>query len=390
MGLLMIYADYNGSAPLCQDVQDYLTQRMIKGPFANPNAIHHMGQKVLMGMENARSVCAKYLGTLPKHLFFNSGSTEGISHVFYSEVLTHFKEKKIIITSGIQHSAVVNSANHYAKHFDLEHRVLPCLSNGVIDLELLEKWLSKDGKQVLLVSIMAANNETGVIQPYKEIAQLCRKSQIPFLCDTTQLIGKDLFNFDESGVDYAVLSGHKIGAMTGTGILMVREPARMIPMIIGGGQERSLRGGTQHYLGYETLAVALSDFEKKKSRIQELKELRLKFEKDLVTNFPKIIILGGAANRLATTSFISYPGIHGQAVQIELESDDIFVTTSSACSDNSPTTSKVLKAMGIQDDVGRGAVRISLGLCSKGDEYDRIFTALSNAFKKLVKIDIHI
>jgi len=386
----MIYADYNGSAPLCQDVQDYLNQRIVKGPFANPNAIHFMGQKVLMGMENARAVCAKSLGTLPKHLFFNSGSTEGISHVFYSEVLTHFKEKKIIITSGIEHSAVVNSANHYAKHFNLEHRVLPCLGNGTVDFELLKQWLAKDGEQVLLVSIMAANNETGVIQPYKEISQLCRKHTIPFLCDTTQLIGKDHFNFDESGVDYAVLSGHKIGAMTGTGILMVREPQRMIPMIIGGGQERNLRGGTQHYLGYETLAVALTEFDKKKLRLQELKENRLQFEKALQDKFPKLIILGGEADRLATTSFISYPGVHGQAVQMELESDDIFVTTSSACSDNSPTTSKVLKAMGIKDDVGRGAIRISLGLGSKGDEYPVILKSLTTAFNKLLKIDIHV
>ena len=386
----MIYADYNGSAPLCQDVQEYLSQRIVKGPFANPNAIHFMGQKVLMGMENARAVCAKSLGTLPKHLYFNSGSTEGISHVFYSEVLTHFKEKKILITSGIEHSAVVNSANHYAKYFNLEHRVLPCLSNGTVDFELLKQWLAKDGEQVLLVSIMAANNETGVIQPYKEIAQLCRKHTIPFLCDTTQLIGKDLFNFDESGVDYAVLSGHKIGAMTGTGILMVREPSRMIPMIIGGGQERSLRGGTQHYLGYETLAVALTEFDKKKLRLEELKENRLQFEKALQDKFPKLIILGGEADRLATTSFISYPGVHGQAVQMELESDDIFVTTSSACSDNSPTTSKVLKAMGVKDDVGRGAIRISLGLCSKGDEYSVILKSLTSAFNKLLKIDIHV
>ncbi|PIP95204.1 MAG: cysteine desulfurase [Bdellovibrio sp. CG12_big_fil_rev_8_21_14_0_65_39_13] len=386
----MIYADYNGSAPLCQDVQEYLSQRIVKGPFANPNAIHFMGQKVLMGMENARAVCAKSLGTLPKHLYFNSGSTEGISHVFYSEVLTHFKEKKILITSGIEHSAVVNSANHYAKYFNLEHRVLPCLSNGTVDFELLKQWLAKDGEQVLLVSIMAANNETGVIQPYKEIAQLCRKHTIPFLCDTTQLIGKDLFNFDESGVDYAVLSGHKIGAMTGTGILMVREPSRMIPMIIGGGQERNLRGGTQHYLGYETLAVALTEFDKKKLRLEELKENRLQFEKALQDKFPKLIILGGEADRLATTSFISYPGVHGQAVQMELESDDIFVTTSSACSDNSPTTSKVLKAMGVKDDVGRGAIRISLGLCSKGDEYSVILKSLTSAFNKLLKIDIHV
>lgn len=385
----MIYADYNGSAPLCSEVKKYFTDRIQKGPYANPNAIHYLGQKVLMGMENARAVCAKALGTVGKHIFFNSGATEGISHVFYSEVLTHHKDKKIIITSGIEHSAVVNNANHYAKIFNLEHRVLPCLPSGVVDLEKLNQWLKEEAGNIILVSIMAANNETGVIQPYQEIAKSCQKHNVPYLCDTTQLIGKDEFNFDHSGADYAVMSGHKIGALTGTGILMVKDPSRMIPMIVGGGQERSLRGGTQNYLGYETLAVALDAFNKLKPRVTELKTKRLAFEAELKKRLPKLVILGGEADRLATTSFISYPGVHGQAIQIELESDDIFVTTSSACSDNSPTTSKVLKAMGIQDDVGRGALRISLSLCSDGSEYDQILKSISNAFQKLLKIEIH-
>lgn len=385
----MIYADYNGSAPLCPEVKKYFSDRIQKGPYANPNAIHYLGQKVLMGMENARAVCAKALGTLPKNIFFNSGATEGISHVFYSEVLTHHKEKKILITSGIEHSAVVNNANHYAKIFNLEHRVLPCLANGVIDVEKLKTWLSSEAGNIIMVSIMAANNETGVIQPYREIAELCRPFHVPYLCDTTQIIGKDEYHFDQSGADYAVMSGHKLGALTGTGILMVKDPSRMIPMIVGGGQERSLRGGTQNYLGYETLAVALDAFNQFKPKIAELKAKRLAFEKELKNRFPQLVILGGEADRLATTSFISYPGVHGQAIQIELESDDIFVTTSSACSDNSPTTSKVLKAMGVKDDVGRGALRISLSLCSTGEEYNNILKSLTNAFSKLLKIQIH-
>src|SRR5690606_2263476 len=131
-------------------------------------------------------------------------------------------------------------------------------------------------------------------------------------------------------------------------------------LIFGGGQEGGLRGGTQNYIGNETLAVALKAFDEQKNELSKVKEYRLEFEKNIKEKFPEVVIVGEEAPRLASTTLIAYPGIHGQAVQIELESNDIFVTTSSACSDNQPETSKVLKAMSVGDDIGRGVVRISL------------------------------
>jgi len=237
-----------------------------------------------------------------------------------------------------------------------------------------------------MVAVMAANNETGVIQPYVEINSLCLKNNIPYLCDTTQYIGKTPFNFKELNIDYAVCSGHKLGALTGTGILLVKNPENLLPLIIGGGQEKGLRGGTQNYLGNETLAVALKTTEENYANIQALKEKRIEFEKKIKMAFPTVVIIGENAPRLATTTYISYPGIHGQAVQIELEALDIFVTTSSACSDNMPSTSKVLKAMGVSDDVGRGVVRISLCLNSPLNYYDTLADALIKAYTKLAKV----
>jgi len=380
----MIYADYNGSAPLCSEVKDYLKNRFDKGPFANPNAIHYLGTKTLMGMENARSICAKTLGADYDQIIFNSGATEGISTVFHS-VLADELDKKIIIISGIEHSAVVNTANYYAsKGFVV--KVLPVHSNGVVDLKTFKDWLDHNHGDVALVAIMAANNETGVIQPYEEINQLCLERSVPYLCDTTQFIGKTPFNFKESNIDYAVCSGHKLGAMTGTGILLVKNPEALAPLIIGGGQEKGHRGGTQNYIGNETLAVALTAIEKSFTNIPALTEKRMEFEQKLKSTFPEVVILGESASRLATTTYISYPGIHGQAVQIELESLDIFVTTSSACSDNMPVTSKVLKAMGIEDHIGRGVVRISLCLNSPLSYYDQLAEALIKAYTKLSKV----
>lgn len=382
----MIYADYNGSAPLCNSVKDYLIKRLEKGPFANPNAIHYLGVKTMMGMENARSVCAKILGADFDQVIFNSGATEGISTVFHSILGCDKNTKKIIITSGIEHSAIINTANFYAEEKGYIVKSLPVNHDGIVNVDSLQKWIKENQGNIALVSVMAANNETGVIQPYKEINDLCTQNDIPFLCDTTQYIGKTPFNFKESNIDFAVCSGHKLGAMTGTGILLVKDPTTLKPLIIGGGQEKGHRGGTQNYLGNETLAVALTSINEVFKNINKLSEKRLAFEAKVKKAFPAVVIIGENSPRLATTTYISYPGIHGQAVQIELESVDIFVTTSSACSDNMPVTSKVLKAMGVSDDVGRGVVRISLCLNSPLEYYDQLADALIKANSKLTKV----
>lgn len=382
----MIYADYNGSAPICEDVKEYFIKRLQDGPFANPNAIHRLGTKVLTAMENSRAICAKTLGAKYTQVIFNSGATEGITQVFHS-VLDSAKEdgKNFVITSGIEHSAVINCAKFY-ENKGYTHKIVPTLPNGVIDLNQLKNWMEELKGKIALVAIMAANNETGVIQPFEEIANSCTEDNVPFLCDTTQFIGKCDFNFKESNIDYAVTSGHKFGALTGTGILLAKHPAKLHPLVIGGGQEKGIRGGTQNYLGYETLAVALNSFEKNSDKFLGLKEKKLKFEAEIKKRFPQVVILGEEAPRVCSTTYIAFPGIHGQAVQIELESADIFVTTSSACSDNEPVTSKVLRAMGVSDEVGRGVVRISLGHCSPLESYDEILEALTNAYEKLGKI----
>ena len=383
----MIYADYNGSSPLDTQVKNYLLKRLEDGPFANPNAIHNLGTKTLMGMEKARSICAKILGAKKHQIFFNSGSTEGIATVFHS-ILSEAKKnnKTSFIISGFEHAAIPNTASYYQKE-GFEGKILPTTKSGIIDIEILKKWLEEGKEQLALVSIMAANNESGIIQPYKEIGLICREYNIPFFCDTTQYIGKAPFNFEESEMDYAILSGHKIGALTGAGILLAKNPSLLKPLIIGGGQETGLRGGTQNYIGNETIAVALTSVEEKLAHSKEIESARNAFEKDIKDAFPEVVIIGESSPRLGTTTYLSYPGIHGQAVQIELEADNIFVTTSSACSDNSPVTSHVLRAMGVSDDVGRGVVRISLGLDSPASYYKEIGEKLKKAYKKLSKVN---
>ena len=382
----MIYADYNGSAPLLPCVKDYLKRRLETDLFANPNAIHSMGQKIFSGIEKCREVISKSVGCFPDQIFFNSGSSEGISHILFSCLEYAPKNKKIIITSGIEHAVIPSALKFYEERRGFQIKKVDVNQDGIIELESLYKLIHEFKSSIALVTIMAANNETGALQPIREISQLCRENEILFFSDTTQLIGKGDFDFEDSGIDFAVCSGHKVGALTGSGFILAKNPTLLRSYIFGSHQERGLRGGTQNYMAIETLAVALDDFMKNKNQLPLLEEARKKFEAELKKEFPDCRIIGENAQRLAGTSLISYPGIHGQAIQIELESHNIFVTTSAACSDNQPETSHVLKEMKIEDDIGRGVIRLSLSYHQNQNDYEMILKALSQAFDKLKKI----
>jgi cysteine desulfurase len=382
----MIYADYNGSAPLLPVVREYLKKRMDSDLFANPNAIHSMGQKVFQGIERCRSLIAEMVGCFPDQIYFNSGASEGVSHVLFSLLEYAPKNKNIVITSPIEHVVIPKALHFYEDRRGFKIEQVTIDAHGIVEISSLKSLLEKHKHNLALVTIMAVNNETGVIQPYQEIAKLCQQYGVDFFCDTTQLIGKGEFHFEQSGVDFAVCSGHKIGALTGTGFVMAKDPTRLQSHVFGSAQEKGLRGGTQNYLGIETLAIALHDFNENKSKLSELAKARLQFEKEIKQMFPATVIIGETVPRLAGTTLISYPGIHGQAVQIELESHDIFVTTSAACSDNQPETSVVLKSMGIQDDVGRGVIRISLSYSHKYEDYLEVEKALKQSYGKLAKI----
>ena len=382
----MIYADYNGSSPLVPAVKEYLKKRLESDLFANPNAIHTMGQKIYQGIEKCREIIAGVIGCYPDQIIFNSGASEGVSHILHSILEYSAPEKKIIITSRIEHAVIPKALKYYQERRGFIVKYLEVDSQGVVKTESLKKLVEENRNNIALVTVMSANNETGVIQPYKEIQKICDAHGITYFSDTTQYIGKAEFNFKESGLEFAICSGHKLGAISGSGFIIAKDPTRLHPLVFGSTQEHGHRGGTQNYLGIETLAVAIQYFNENKSRFGQLKEAKLKFEKDVQSSFPEAYVFGQNVDRLAGTSLISYPGIHSQAVQIELESQDIFVTTSAACSDNQPETSIVLKEMGINDQLGRGVIRVSFNNSYGEKEYSQLARSLKSAYNKLGKI----
>ncbi len=382
----MLYADYNGSAPLLPEVREYLKKRMDSELFANPNAIHSIGQKLSRGMEKCRALIAEAVGAYPDQIIFNSGSSEGVSTILHSVLEYAPKDKKIVITSALEHAAVLKALSWYKERRGFEILLADIDQNGVVKVNELKKLMEKHAGKIALVTIMASQNETGVIEPFEQIAKLCREQNVLYFSDTTQFIGKAEFHFEKSGVDFAVCAGHKIGALSGSGFIIAKDPTVIHSLVFGSTQERGLRGGTQHYIGIETLAIALSDFKEKGHKLKDLEASRRWFEQDVKQAFPKAVVIADDVPRLPGTTLIGYPGLHGQAVQIELESHDIFVTTSAACTDNQPETSQVLKAMGIHDDLGRGVIRISLSYSHGQKDYEFLANTLKSAYAKLIKI----
>lgn len=380
----MIYADYNGSAPISTSVTDYLKNRFNEGHYSNPNATHELGRDMLFRMEDARRSLARVLGCKPSQIIFNSGSSEGISHIFHS-ILHSEQKKKIIITSEIEHMAIVQACDYYEKRRGFETKIIKTLENGQVDIEHFKKLVDQHRDNIAMVTVIAANNETGVIQPYKEIGKLCRENGIIFFSDTTQYIGKTPFSFENSSMDFAVSSSHKIGALIGSGFIICREPSLLKPFIFGGGQEYGHRGGTQNYLGIETMGVAIETFDKNKDWLNTVHQLRERFESNMKKKFSQVYIVGEEAPRLASTTMIALPGIPGQAVQAVLETDQVYVTTSSACSDKK-AGNRILEAMGLSCDISGSVVRVSLCMNSNQNLYDRVEMALTKAYEKLLEV----
>lgn len=382
----MIYADYNSTAPLIPAVKEYLTKRFDTEFFANPNALHTRGREVKEILENARNYCAQFIDAAPSQIYFTSGSTEALNWAIHS--LLSYRKRQVVISSDQEHMAVRKLLEVLNITQEITLILIPTKSNGEIDSDQAVSLIQHHREDLAFVTCIAASNETGVIHSLSKIMAICKQENIPFLADTTQLIGKQDFSFKNSNFDMAVISGHKLGALPGSGILISKHREYLSPLILGGQQEGGFRAGTENYIGIETMSIALSEIPAHLALFQDFAVIKENFENKLKQTFPKIVILGENANRIPNTSYISFPQIHSQALQIELESNDIFVTTSSACSDNEPHTSISITAMGLSDKVGRGAIRLSFAPETTQQDLENVYNAIKAAVTKLEKLSI--
>ncbi|KDM93123.1 cysteine desulfurase family protein [Photobacterium galatheae] len=371
----MINADVSGSDWIKPEVFDYLKKQFSEKRFGNPNSNHFIGNSLFQEIEMARGTLCGLLSCDSHHLIFNGGATEGIRNVFYSFFEHHNYQDAVILYSPYEHSATLENVR-YCRSKGAACIALAHEQNGLLDLAELKATLQACQGKAILVAVMAAHNETGVIQDYQQIAEVCHSYDAEYLCDTTQLIGKQPFDFERSEVDYAVASGHKFGALPGTGFLLVKNSWHFSPLLLGGGQESSLRAGTQNYLGIASMAIALPLAHQRMANQAEVTVAQRRFEQALQHHFPGTVIIGEAAPRVPGLTFCAIGGVSRETLQAALEDARIMVSSGSACSDRKSALSKVATGLGYSDEVAKNTLRFSLGYSGTAAVYSSLTETL--------------
>ncbi|GBE15885.1 MAG TPA: cysteine desulfurase [Proteobacteria bacterium] len=358
------YLDHNATTPLRTDVRERMLP-FFGELFGNPSSAHSFGQEVKVHLDEARNRIADQLGASPNEIVFTSGGTESDNAALKGVAFA--AQKGHIVTTVIEHPAVIQSASYLAKKgFDVTY--VPVASNGVIDPVEIKKALRSD---TILVSVMHVNNEVGTIQPVREISAITRDAGVFFHTDAVQSFGKLPTNVDDLGVDLLSLAAHKIYGPKGVGALYIRKGTRIDPLIIGGAQEKRRRSGTENVAGVVGLGEAI--FLAETEREDVFRRLTT-FRKRLVDALPEmmddVVINGSPDNTFPSTISLSVARVEGESMLLSLDMEGVAVSTGSACSSGSLEPSHVLMAMGIDTVLAQGTLRISMGRGTTRDEIE--------------------
>ena len=370
-----IYLDYNATAPIKPEVVTAVSETMMLA--GNPSSVHGFGRDVRKRIEDAREQIAALIGCSPPELVFTAGGTEA------NNTALSGAGRRVFIVSAIEHPAVLRTAEAVAD----EHIVLPVDSEGLLDLGALDKALAAHGPEAL-VSVMLANNETGVIQPVAEIAARSTAAGALVHCDAVQAPGRIPVSFAGLGVDMMSIAAHKFAGPKGIGALVVRSGLEIAPLIYGGGQERGLRGGTENAAGIVGFGTAAQLAQGDLARAGEIAALRDRLEARLRETEPDVVIFSEGAERLPNTSCLTMPGVQSETQVMGLDLAGVAVSAGSACSSGKVEPSHVLRALGAADAVGGCAIRVSMGWATTEEETERflgtwraLYAGLTNRWK---------
>ena len=381
-----IYLDNSATTPVDSRVVEammpYLTEQ-----FGNASSIHYFGQQAKAAVDKARHQVAHLIGSRPNEIVFTSGGTES-NNLAIKGILDKAPANSHVITSAIEHSAVTNVCDDLEKQGFRVTR-LPVYDDGIVRMEDLKAAVTDE---TVLISIMAANNEIGTIQPIEEIGRFVRElrtdgRKIWFHTDAVQAAGKVPINVEEIGCDLLSMSAHKLYAPKGVGALYVRRGVRLHPQNIGGHQERDRRGGTESVPNIVAfgkaceLAAGLMEGE-----VSELRKLRDDLESRVGEMIPDIVFNGERDRRLPNISNISFRSIEGEGLLINLDMQGIAVSTGSACSSGTLEPSPVIRALGREDELARGAIRFSVGRANTAADIDRLLEVLPASVENLRNI----
>jgi cysteine desulfurase len=371
----MTYLDHNATSPLRPEARAAMERAMEIG--GNPSSIHAAGRAARAIVEKAREQVAALVNARPQDVIFNSGGTEAnalaLSGAIYGALDQDDRFTRLFV-SAIEHDSVRANANALTERVaGLRVDTIPVTADGAVDTEALRVML-REGKGRTLVAVQAANNETGVIQPVAEVARLTKEAKALLLVDAIQAAGKIALNID---ADYLSLSSHKIGGPQGVGALIVREGAPFAAQILGGGQERSHRAGTENVIGIAGFGPAAAAAKAN----MPTAALRDRFESELTKL--GATIFGANADRLANTSNFALPEITAETALMALDLDGLMISSGAACSSGKVKSSHVLKAMSVADDVAARALRVSFGWNSTEADVDAAVAAFSKLLSRV-------
>ena len=377
----MIYLDNNATTPLDPAVAEKMSQ-FLKEHFGNPSSLYPIGRKVKEIITEAREVIAKAIGAVRTEIIFTASGTEADNFAIRG-VLDAFPEKNEIITSAIEHPAIMNSADYLEKK-GLKVTYVPVDKYGTVDIDFLRNAITP---QTSLISVMQANNEVGTIQPIEQISKIAKERGVLVHTDAVQAFGKIDVNVNKLGVDLLSISAHKIYGPKGVGALYIRKGTNIWPLIYGGSQEREMRAGTENTIGIvgfgEAVRVMTERKDKDKKRIEKLSE---QLKKGIEEKIPKVKFNGHEKNRMKGTLNFSFYNLEAEAILLSLATKGIYVSTGSACSEGAEDVSHVLEAIGLKPEVGRSSIRMSLGRFNTEEDIKTVLEELPEIVKKLREI----
>ena len=362
-----IYFDYNATTPLDPQVREAM-RPFLDEVWGNPSSVHHIGRKARAFLDEFRERTAKVLGCKPSEVIFTSGGTESANLAIFGAARMLKPKGRHIITSAIEHHAVLHSFQYLAKHEGFEATILPVNREGLISPDDLRSALRPD---TVLVSLMAANNEIGSIQPVAELGKICRECGVLFHTDAVQWFGKESFSgVQQFNADFVSICAHKFHGPKGAGALFIKSPLHPDPILFGGSHENERRAGTENMAAIAGLVEALERFLLKpvfsKDKLRPLSDRLIQ----LVDSIPGVHFVGSREHRLSNTVSFLVQGADSISLLANLDLEGICASSGSACSAGSIEPSHVISALGYDRDLANSLVRFSLGRDSSGAEVE--------------------
>jgi cysteine desulfurase len=381
---MRVYLDHNATTPVDSAVLDAI-QPFFSDAYGNASSIHSAGQRARAAVDHARDSGARLIGAKPSEIVFTSGGTEADNLAIFGLIesaRTSSSGRGHLITTAIEHHAVLNAAQHAAKQ-GIDVTFVPVSASGVVDPERIHAALRPE---TFLISVMHANNELGTIQPIEEIARIAAEADVFFHADAVQSAGKLPLNVNALNVDLLTLSAHKIYGPKGVGALYVRTGTPIAPQMFGGHHERDRRPGTENVpaiVGFGRAAELATQNLATSDEFSRIAQLRDKLEQEILAAVLGARVNGDSSHRVSNTTNLTFDGVAGEAFVIALDLLGISVSTGAACSSGAIEPSHVLRAIGLTDDQAESSIRFSLGRSTTPAEIDYVVGAVKATVERM-------